>query len=339
MSYHQKFYQNYYKYFSGLLLAFFVAHSDLISQLAIWTIDSIFLIAKLFPNKIPSYVGNASFMALNYVGIISIPFLIKSMKKNFQDTIFSYYRKKKERQTLVAFASLLSGITTAVSIVDILAMSTAATIITFGNNQTKDIPTKMFSILIPIGSVMIATLIILEIYRILMNKHILKRMNQIFCNPNLDFNQLNQAANIIITTFAGREVKAEIYLIDLAIKIRTQMDVNTWRKCQQTIISLSLNNHQQLLDYINGPVKKDINICSADNYSNLILRAVGYFCMAIGRTHPNTLQQALAYWSMSTAYGIKNSLIKILQWLQRRNMQIISNNINSNINRNENAYV
>ncbi|MBF0363462.1 MAG: hypothetical protein HQK49_20740 [Oligoflexia bacterium] len=313
------------------LSEFFVAHSDLISQLSIWVIDSIFLFGKLFPNKVPKHTGDGAFMILNYIGIVSIPFQIRSMIKNIQDTLFSYNRKKSERILVVILASSLSGICTLIGIIDIMVMSLAATLITFGGSKFSYLPPKIFAILIPINSVVIFFLILLEIYRVLMNKHILKKINSEFLNATL--NQL--ATQIIITTLARTTIvsnqsdnqgKCPITssAINLAIKIRTQMDVNTWKRCQQTITFLNLNNNIQLTDYILGPIKNDIAIGNTDNISNLALRALGYFCMFISRTHPNSLQQALAYWSMSTLYGIKNSIIKIFQALQRRRMLLLT---------------
>ncbi|MBF0207714.1 MAG: hypothetical protein HQK53_12570 [Oligoflexia bacterium] len=325
--------KQHYKYFSEVL----VAHSDLVSQLAIWLIDSIFLVGKLFPHKFPRYVGDASFMALNYVGIIAIPFQTRCLIKNFQDTIFSFNRTRVERQNLVALASLLSGICIAVGIVDIFAMSFTATLITFGDSQQRAVTSKIFTILIPMGSVIISLLILLEIYRILMNRHILKRMNMLLIKDNSS----HLVAKIIVATFASasaslknnifsrdeckhaNECSEFSYAIDLAIKIRMQMDVNTWIRCQQTIEHLDLSNSSQLLEYINGPVRNDILIGSADNFSNLGLRAVGYAGMAIGRAYPNSLPQALAYWSISTLYGVKNFAVKLLQAWQRQRMRLI----------------
>lgn len=137
----------------------YTKHGQTISNGAIWTVDTIYLLGKLFPHRISERTTTSAFATLNYVGIFALGTLCQKMKENLQTT----WRERKNDKTK-SCAALAQSYCLSVALANSITTATAATYTARGNTKSA---LKIYKVMRPFTDTVLVITLILDIYRLM----------------------------------------------------------------------------------------------------------------------------------------------------------------------------
>ncbi len=136
----------------------YTKHGQTISNGAIWTVDTIYLLGKLFPQRISERTTTNAFATLNYIGLFALGTLYQKMKESFQTTW-----RERENDRIKSCAALAQSYCISVALTNTITTAIAATYTARGNTKSA---LNMYRFMRPFTDGMLAITIILDIYRL-----------------------------------------------------------------------------------------------------------------------------------------------------------------------------
>ena len=137
-------------------------HGNTLYRGAIWGIDTIYLLGKLFPNKVPQHLTTSSFTALNYAGLLYLGSQYDHMRQQARNVSLALERNKE----IACLTALAESLCAAFSIVDALANAFAATQTIRGKTKTA---TSIYKTMIPFADMTLIITILLDVFRLSQN--------------------------------------------------------------------------------------------------------------------------------------------------------------------------
>jgi hypothetical protein len=135
----------------------YTTHGDTLYHGAIWGADTVYLLGKLYPNKIPTKATTTSFAALNYVGLLYLGYQYTHLKH----ALSTAWQATQSNQKITCLAALAQAFCSGVFLIDALAMAAAATYMLRGNTKTAN---RIYAKMMPLADATLAITIGLDCY-------------------------------------------------------------------------------------------------------------------------------------------------------------------------------
>lgn len=195
-------------------------HSDFICRTSILACDVVYFLGTFFPGSVLTPAANVSFMLLNYVGLIGVPFAVREAIKALGDTRYACKRGCKE---MVLIGSLRTSSNT-LSALTIPAYSVAATLLYF--ERTYNSGMAIFNYSKPLGFVFIILNPSLDVYNFFLGRRIIRALDR-DTSPDRTRNQITLLRGMDVEGIPASEEK-------LSALMRSQIDLVTWGKFLET---------------------------------------------------------------------------------------------------------
>lgn len=272
-------------------------YSDLMNSVTILALDIIFLAGKVLP-FIPSNASKSSFVALNFIGLISINFSASFMIKAIGDAKLSLRLRNIKMLADASVNTTRFGSSIVLVTVDTIA---AIASLTHHNNLTRNI----YNVTRPVGVAAVIIGLSLETFRYITNKPILRYLNE-----GLSHNEMTQIVTLYKTPRTARQKNSK------AADIRTRMDKDTWRCFKREIKQLPCEDYEALTNAFHA-AHKNIETQQFVAKAYIGLRIVGDTVMTLSDLFPGTVIQAGADTSISALYTTILVIRKIRQARER----------------------
>lgn len=138
----------------------YTKHGDSFYRGAIWGADTVYLLGKLYPNKIPAKATTTSFAALNYVGLLYLGYQYSHLKH----ALITAGQAIQGNRTITCLAALAQAFCSGVFIIDALAMAAAATYMLQNNIKAAN---QIYAKMMPLADATLAITIGLDCYHML----------------------------------------------------------------------------------------------------------------------------------------------------------------------------
>lgn len=136
----------------------YTKHGQALSNGAIWTVDTIYLLGKLFPQRISERTTTNAFATLNYIGLFALGTLYQKTKESLQTT---WGERKNDK--IRSCAALAQSYCLSVAFTNTITAVVAATYTARGNTKSA---LRMYQLMRPFTDAMLAITIILDVYRL-----------------------------------------------------------------------------------------------------------------------------------------------------------------------------
>lgn len=140
----------------------YVKHGNTLHRGAIWGIDTVYLLGKLYDNKVPKSLTTGAFTALNYVGLLYLGSQYNHLQQQTQLASWAFGHNKN----IACLAALAESFCAAVFLVDAIAMAWAATCTARGEHKSA---TTIYRTMLPFADITLGLTIGLDIYRLAQN--------------------------------------------------------------------------------------------------------------------------------------------------------------------------
>lgn len=132
-------------------------HGQTISNGAIWAVDTVYLLGKLFPNRISKSVTTSAFATLNYIGLCALGFYFAQMEQHARTAFEPSQKDHKLTRCVAGAQSFCMGIAALDTIMNALAATYAV------RGQTKT-ATKIYAQMLPWAETAFVLTILIDIY-------------------------------------------------------------------------------------------------------------------------------------------------------------------------------
>lgn len=133
-------------------------HGQALSNGAIWTVDTIYLLGKLFPHKISERTTTNAFAMLNYIGLFALGTLYQKMKESLQTAWH-----ERENDKAKSYAALAQSYCLSVAFTNTITAAIAAAYATRGKTE---LVLNIYRFMRPFTNAMLTITIMLDIYRL-----------------------------------------------------------------------------------------------------------------------------------------------------------------------------
>jgi len=263
-------------------------YGDLIGSCVILTASGCFFLTAAFPAT-PALLSSAAFSAVNFTGLISLPYNYELFQKQLADIQLSYNLGNRK---MMAAASLKCAYT-GMSVLMTLSWNGAAL---FRMGGGMDLTQKMYRVLRPLSIATLVEDVAMNIFNVRHNRRLAKELE------NLDNARREGLRDALLWRELGKGAA-------LAANIRTQMDKDTWQTFRD-----GLKNDEKLEQNF-AHAAKNIKDQSAFSVLLLIERGIGYAGMALSDLYPGTLIDASVRFSFSLYY---TGVLAAAKWRQKR---------------------
>lgn len=138
----------------------YTKHGDSLYHGAIWGADTVYLLGKLYPDKISTKTTTTSFAALNYVGLLYLGYQYSHLKH----ALITAGQAIQGNQNLTCIAALAQAFCSGVFLIDALAMAVAATYMLMGDTKAAN---RIYAKMMPLADATLAITIGLDCYHML----------------------------------------------------------------------------------------------------------------------------------------------------------------------------
>lgn len=144
-------------------------HGQTISNGAIWVVDTVYLLGKLFPNKISNSVTSSALATLNYISLCALGFYLAQIKEYANVALKASPKDDKLTRCVAGTQSFCTSVTA----IDTIASALAATYAARGKTKSAS---NIYATMRPWAETAFILTILIDIYH-LTQKDTPKRLN------------------------------------------------------------------------------------------------------------------------------------------------------------------
>lgn len=274
-------------------------HSDLITSLGIFTLNTILLASKIF-KQIPHFIHRSCYVALSFSSVMWVNIQVRDLLKTGNDLYHSMQEKDMQgivftaaKVTVKSLNMLLAGSLMAASVVSLCAFP-EVTLAMYAVMR----PFSLFSLVVGIGT---------EIYDHRKNASLIGKFNRTAKNPekvqrvmghflNRLYSEKDRERNTEKTLAHHTFRQLDHYVIET---VKTSLfEKHGAETASQAVDSLGEQGMRDLFHTLRRGLKQKRDYTKA----NLGLIVLGYLSMGICKMWPDSLIQSSVTWGMSALY-------------------------------------
>lgn len=278
----------------------FKRHSDLVTSVAIFSLNSCVMAAKA-SRQVPNLVGHSANVALSYVGVISTPAQVHYLGKTWSDVT----RAVRDRDMLAIGPVAVKVANEAVNVLLTVGNFVAA-VAKLVNRPAFAI--AFYATCRPVAVAGTVATIFVDLFGWVSNSRLITRLDGLQSGSDAKVQQL-------FRDIVSGETTEDPDLKHLTTLVQRTLDRDTWNALAARATrsmeegDLTGEEARALLATVQKYCARQDEFYKA----GVGLRALGYAAMAVCRANPDTLVQSITLWGMGLLYTSKLAYEKVAQ--------------------------